>query len=172
MALILSGTDGVQDNSGAIVRDTAKTATGTNVDFTGIPSWVKRVTVLMNDVSLTGTATVMVRLGTASGIEASAIYFSMGGAITTAIPGVASAFNYTTGFGLVSAAAGNLFAGQIIITNLTGNTWVMTGTGSGSTSNVLYFMGRVTLTGALTQLRCTNNGSDTFDSGTINIIYE
>jgi len=170
MALILSGTDGVQDNSGAIVRATAKTATGTNVDFTGIPSWVKRVTVLMNDVSLTGSATLFVRLGTASGIEASAIYFGMGGAITTA--GVASAFNYTTGFGLVSASAANLFAGQIIITNLTGNTWVMTGTGSGSTSNVLYFMGRVTLTGALTQLRCTNNGSDTFDSGTINIIYE
>ena len=46
MALVLSGDTGVSGNSGALVSGTAVSASGTAVDFTGIPSWAKRVTVM------------------------------------------------------------------------------------------------------------------------------
>ena len=156
--------------SGVINRGTAQASTsGTNIDFT-VPIGATRITVLMNDVSLSGTASPMIRLGTVSGIESSAIYFSMSGFTNTA--GTAGAQNYTTGFGIASTTASNSLAGAFTITNLSGNVWVFSGTFTQNTTNISFVAGRVTLSGALTQLRCTNNGSDTFDAGTINILYE
>ena len=43
--------------------ETAKTATGTSVDFTGIPGWAKKITVMLNGVSTNGTSIPVVRLG-------------------------------------------------------------------------------------------------------------
>jgi hypothetical protein len=49
MALELNGTTGVQGNSGAFVAGTAVASTsGTSIDFTSIPSWIKRITVVFN----------------------------------------------------------------------------------------------------------------------------
>jgi hypothetical protein len=156
--------------SGVLKSGTAAPAIGTNVDFTNIPSTVKRITVLFNDVSLSGSANPMIRLGTASGIDATTNYFSMSGFASTA--GLAGANSYTNGFGIASGTATNNAAGTFTITNISGNTWIFSGTYSPNTSNTGFVSGRITLTGALTQLRCTNNGSDTFDNGTINILYE
>lgn len=157
--------------SSVITSGTAQASTsGTSIDFTGIPSWVKRVTVLMNDVSLTGTDYPLIRLGTASGILSTASYFSMTSAITTA--NTASAVNFTTAFGIQSATASNSLNGQFIISNITGNTWVLSGTYTQNTSNMGFSTGRVTVPSVLTQLRITTSGTDTFDAGTINILYE
>lgn len=157
--------------SGVLKSGTAVTnASGTSIDFTGIPSTAKRITVMFSDVSLSGTANPMIRLGTASGIESGTIYYAMSGANTTS--NAASAQNFTTGFGIQSGLATNSVIGQLVITNISGNTWIAMGTFTGNTSNNTWITGKVTLTGVLTQLRCTNNGSDTFDAGTINILYE
>ena len=186
MTITLNGTTGITNTgalsvtgittlgalgSSVITSGTAVApTTGTAVDFTGIPSWVKRVTVLMNDVSLTGSEYLIIRLGTASGILSTAVYFSMTSAITTA--GVASAVNFTTSFGIQSGNASNSLNGQFIISNITGNTWVLSGTYTQNTSTMGFATGRVTIPSVLTQLRITNGGSDTFDAGTINILYE
>jgi hypothetical protein len=144
---------------------------GTSIDFTGIPSWVKRITVMFFDVSTSGSDYLLVRLGTSGGIESDAAYFSMTGANTTA--SVASAVNYTTGFGIQSGNASNSLQGQYIFTNISGNDWIATGNFTGNTSSVIFAAGRRTLGSVLTRLRITTTGgTDTFDAGSINILYE
>jgi len=43
-------------SGGSLTLATAQTASGTAVDFTGIPSWVKRITVMFSGVSTNGWA--------------------------------------------------------------------------------------------------------------------
>ena len=169
MSLILSGTDGVQDNSGAIVRDTAKVATGTSVDFTSIPSWVKQVTVMLDGVSLSGTDDLLVQLGDSGGLETSG-YVARGGNATTA-PAVAVT-NSTSGYPIRIAAAGNAFIGSMVISNTTGNTWVASYVGHTSATSLSLGSGVKTLSATLDRVSVTRTGTDTFDAGTINIIYE
>jgi hypothetical protein len=150
---------------------TAQNSTsGTSIDFTGIPSWAKRVTALFNSVSTNGSDYIVVRLGTSGGIV-STNYYSTTGANTSA--NVSSSVNYTSGFGIQSGAAGNSLIGQYIITNVSGNSWIASGTFAGNTSNTIFAVGRIDLASALTQLRVTTTGgTDTFDNGVVNIMYE
>jgi len=156
-----------QLESGTAVASTS----GTSVDITGIPSWVKRVTIMFNDVSTSGTSNPVIRLGTAGGIDSSANYYAMCGNINTS--GAASATNYTTGFGILSSSAANSIVGSFVVTNISGNIWIMSGTFAQNTSNANWIIGRIGLSGVLTQLRVTTlGGTDTFDAGSINILYE
>jgi hypothetical protein len=167
-----TGTVVANNVNSAIVSGTSVASTsGTSIDFTSIPSWVKRVTIMLNDVSTSGTSNPVIRLGTSGGIDSSANYYAMNGNVNTS--GVATGTNYTTGFGLLSANATNSIVGQFVITNISGNIWIMSGTFAQNTSNVNWITGRISLGGVLTQLRVTTlGGTDTFDAGTINILYE
>jgi hypothetical protein len=80
----------------------------------------------------------------------------------------------TTGFSFFNATAAAALSGNIVITNLTGNTWAASGT-CGATSTIFSCItgGSIALAAALTAVRITTiNGTDTFDSGLINILYE
>jgi len=169
MPLVLSGTDGVQDNSGAIVSDTAKTATGTSVDFTGIPPWVKRITVMWNGVSTNGSSSPLVQLGTSGGFVTSG-YGGSGSLIASTV----TTQNFTAGFGERSQDAAAVRTGLWAIANVSGNIWVCSGALGRSDGAITSLTGGVvTLSSTLTQVRITTvNGTDTFDAGTINIIYE
>jgi hypothetical protein len=175
MPLVLNGTTGVQDNSGAFVAGTAVASTsGTSIDFTGIPSWVKRVTVMFNGVSTNGSSFPwLIQIGPSGGVE------------TTGYAGSASTFtstavvttDYTTGFALrVDNDPGNLLHGSMTISllNSSTNTWVAQG--FFGQSNRAYAMGlgfSKSLAGVLSRVRITTtSGTDVFDAGTINILYE
>ena len=155
-----------------LVADTAKSATGTSVDFTGIPSWARRVTVLFNAVSTNGSAAFLVQLG--AGSVATSGYNSVG----TILQGGAtpSSANSTAGFISSNAgAAADAFHGSYVYNLLGSNFW----TGGGSlvrysgTHQTHLSVGGVTLSGTLDRVRVTTtNGTDTFDAGTINILYE
>lgn len=143
---------------------------GTSVDFTGIPAWVKRITVMFNGVSTNGTSSFLIQLGTSSGVTTSGY---LGQCTNTS--GAAST-NFTSGFIFnISVAAAGVFAGNMTICNFSGNIWSetstsmpTTGTGGGS-----YSAGYVSLTSTLDRVRITTvNGTDTFDAGSINILYE
>ena len=172
IVLAADGTATIAAPSNIIKSGTAVASTsGTSIDFTGIPSWVKRVTVMFFDVSTNGSDYLIVQLGTSGGMATDANYFSMTGANSTS--NIASAVNYTTGFGIQSGNASNSLQGQYTFVNVTGNTWIASGTFTGNTSAIIYAAGRRTLGGALTQLRITSTGgTDTLDAGTINILYE
>ena len=172
MPLILDGTTGVQGNSGAIVSDTAKSATGTSVDFTGIPSWVKRVTVMFSGVSLTGTDAILIQIGDSGGVEAT------GYSSAVSFVGASTSGNSRTdGYVLtVSGSATNTYAGAVTVVNIGGNTWIATGNmiydSTTPTAFVMPSTGIKTLSAQLDRVSVTRTGTNTFDAGTINIIYE
>lgn len=170
MAVTINGSAGVTTNSGAVYdslqRATAVTASGTSVDFTSIPSWVRRITVMFSGLSTNGTSNIQIQLGagsvTTSGYIGSAAFVSGG-----------TQASFTAGFGVVnSPAAAGVYSGAIVLVNVNSNTWVSSGNIS-STGNNWVSAGTVPLSGTLDRLRITTvNGTDTFDAGTINIIYE
>jgi hypothetical protein len=149
--------------AGGVLRaGTAVSATGTSVDFTNIPNWVERVTVLFNGVSTSGTSNWLVRIG--SGSIQSTGYTSTSSYMTTT-PATASD---TSGFIWRSDNASNNISGAMVIYNITGNTWVETVSGGGNNNNQSYVGGgSVALSGTLDRIRITTvNGTDTFDAGT------
>lgn len=158
---------------GALVSGTAiATTSGTSHDFTGIPSWVKRITVMIAGLSTNGTDIPIIQLGDSGGIETSG-YLS---AYSVFAAAAAASVNSTTGFVIPSGApyAGATLHGTITLNLLDTNTWTCAGiiaqsdtTRSGVTS------GSKALTGTLDRIRLTTIlGTDTFDAGSINIIYE
>jgi hypothetical protein len=169
MAITISGTDGegVTGNVGALTAGTAVTASGTAVNFTDIPNWVKRITVMFNGVSTSGTSNPLIQLGTSGGVTTSGY---LAGSVETT-----TRATYTTGFGLVSSAAVNLIYGQMVITNISGNGWVSSHTLylNQTLAYTLVGGGSITLGGVLDRVRITTvNGTDTFDAGSINILFE
>ena len=182
MAVTINGSAGVTTNSGAVYNglqtDTAKTATSTSVDFTGIPSWVKRITVMFDGVSTSGTSIVGIRLGTSGGIVLTGYAGTAADLVNTGtVVAVANTTLFLLGGGSASTTASSLRHGSATISLLDSstNTWVHTGSLSltGGTAMTTNFGGKVALSGTVTTVRITTvNGTDTFDAGTINIIYE
>jgi hypothetical protein len=176
MTVTINGSAGVTTNSGAVYdslqRGTAVTASGTSVDFTSIPSWVRRITVMFGGVSTNGTSTVQVQLG--AGSFTTSGYNSIGTGITGAT--VSSVTNFSTGFGVGNegGSAASSRVGTFVFTNISGSVWTaMFQYGFSDTGRALFGSGNVTLSGTLDRVRITTvNGTDTFDAGTINIIYE
>lgn len=145
---------------------------GTAIDFTGIPSWAKRIKIFFDQVSISGNSNILVRLGT-SGIVTTGYLdtstFSTNGAYLTV-------GSYTTGFPIaLNVAAANTITGSMELENITGNKWgctaisnVINGTYTQTISN-----GDISLSGVLDSIRVTNaNGIDTFDSGSIYVSWE
>jgi hypothetical protein len=163
----VAGTDYLTPTSGgSITLDTAQTASGTSVDFTGIPSWAKRITVMLNGVSTNGTADVRVQLGSGS-IDPSGY---IGSYTSQGTGNVVSGVILSSGF-VVGGGGAVVFYGGIIITNFSGNTWVAFGnTGRTDLGATFTVGGSKTLSGTLDSLRVTS--ANTFDAGTINISYE
>lgn len=172
MPLVLNGTTGVQDNSGAFVAGTAVASTsGTSIDFTSIPSWVKRVTVMFNGVSLNGSANLLVQLGDSGGIENTG-YLS-GCSLQAAGPAVESA-NSTAGYIIALANAVRIIHGNLIICSVGSNLWVASGAfGFSNAAASGACGGSKTLSDTLITVRITTvNGTDAFDAGSLNILYE
>jgi hypothetical protein len=149
------------------------TTSGTSHDFTGIPAWVKRITIMIAGLSTSGTSNPIIQIGDSGGIEATN-YASSGGVIT-GTPSVATK-NFTTGFGIYSNNAAYVLHGSIVLSLLDAstNTWVCNGQTCLSNTNITQLIcGSKSLSATLDRVRITTeNGTDTFDAGTINIMYE
>jgi len=151
--------------TGVINSKTAVASTsGTSIDFTGIPSGVKRVTVMFSGVSTNGSSAVLVQLGDSGGIE------------NTGYLGSANSTNFTTGFsdGFADGAAVRHGQFNICLVDSATNKWVCAvsmGKSDSTTSSVGGFSKPLSAT--LDRVRLTTvNGTDTFDAGSINILYE
>jgi len=146
---------------------------GTSIDFTGIPAGTKRITLMFSGLSTNGTSNYIVQLGDSGGIETTG-YLGAFGLTQNAATGVVA--NFTTGFGLLSGAAANVQHGCIVLSLLdaASNLWASAQSSGWSSSAISGCGGgSKALSGVLTQIRLTTiNGTDTFDAGTINILYE
>ena len=169
-ALVTSGSAATWGAINGITRGTAVASTsGTSIDFIGIPATVKRLTVMFNGVSTNGSSVVQIQLGSTSfvtsGYASVASGFAGSGATT---------IDYTLGLltGDASNASWTRF-GLISITNVSGNIWVLDGGLALPAIGKHICSGGVTLSGTLDRVRITTvNGTDTFDAGSINILYE
>ena len=174
MSTTIDGSASVTINSGAVLGITSGTVqnstSGTSIDFTGIPSWVKRITVMFNGVSTSGTSAILAQVGA--------------GSVTTSGYNSGNELANAAGVNLVTSTAGfvaaqisantDSFAGSFTITNITSNTWVASGVMYRiSATGVEMLAGNIALGGTLDRVRITTvNGTDTFDAGSINILYE
>lgn len=155
----------------AIVRETAKASTsGVAVEFTGIPSWVRRITVLFNGVSTNGVNNILVQIGT-GGSPTSSGY--AGHSVFSWASGIVPVSS-TAGFPIFNNAASYNHYGELVLTNISGNTWVASGQfATAGTQGSIVSGGSVTLAGVLNYLRIVAaNGTDAFDAGLINLLYE
>ena len=151
-----------------IVRGTALTTTsGTTADFTGIPAWVEKITVMFQNVSLTTNDYYLVQLGTGSTTYATTGYTSTASLVTAGNTIQAQ----TTGLIIYTALGAGFVSGHMVIANITGNSWVSSAVIKRGTDGVQMSAGDITLGAVLTAVRVTCTGG-AFDSGTINIIYE
>lgn len=159
--------NGTQFNPLLTAGTSQASTSGTSIDFTSIPSWVKRITVMFSGVSTSGTSLIQVQVGNGS--------FVTTGYASSA---QASATNVSSTTGLLCAdtvAAADVRQGVFVIMNITGNTWVWGGTSGTATVAIraCAVAGSIALSGTLDRVRITTvNGTDTFDAGSINILYE
>ena len=168
----ITSTGVITSSTGAlypIVSGTAQVAVTnftTSADFTGIPPWAERITVMFNGISLSGTDFILVQIG--SGSLSTSGYTSSGSSGTSA---VASTTGRTDGFMIRTAAAGDSVTGAMVIQNITSTIWVSNHTCGGSG----FFIGggiSPSLSGALDRVSVTRSGTNTFDAGTVNIMWE
>jgi hypothetical protein len=157
---------------GLLVSGTAVASTsGTSIDFTSLPAGVRRITVMLDGVSVSGTSNWLIQLGDSGGIENTS-YVSVGTFLGASVSGS----SYTTGFGLPISNGNHIGQGLIILSNLNGNIWTANGSlaGSGTAAGFIYSTaGSKTLSATLDRIRITTvNGTDTFDAGSINILFE
>jgi len=169
-----TGTAVVNGVNSAIVSGTAVSASSTSVDFTSIPSWVKRITVMFSGVSTNGTSIPIIQIGDSGGVETSG-YLGSGSSVFNG--STTAAVLQTAGFGIGGGMVDTIvFHGAIQITLLdaTANTWCTSGVlGRSDTACVFNCGGAKSLSATLDRVRITTvNGTDAFDAGTINILYE
>jgi hypothetical protein len=147
---------------------TAVTLTNqTNVDFTGIPSWAKRITLCLSGFSTNGTSLPKIQLGSGS-IQATGYK----GAVWA---GTVAATHHSTGFYLINSSTADSYVGHTIVTliQMIDNLWMVSMTGGYESVYICIGGGSVTLTGVLDRLRLTTeNGTDQFDAGIVNIMWE
>lgn len=146
------------------------TTSGVAKEFTGIPTWARRITLHLWSVSTNGTANILVQLGT-------------GGAPTTSGYTGHSVFSWASGVVPVSStngipifnnAASYSHSGTLTFNNVGDNAWVASGQlVTGGTAGAIVSGGFIELAGALNYLRIvTANGTDAFDAGAVNITWE
>jgi hypothetical protein len=164
---------GTPTGVGVLTSSTAVASTsGTSIDFTSIPSWVKRITFMLQGVSTNGASTVLLQLG--SGSVTTSGYLGSSSALIDALQGAAL---YTTGFGIgKESAAARVQHGALTLSLLDSSTnaWVCSGVIAASNeARTAQTGGSIALAGVIDRVRLTTvNGTDTFDAGKVNILYE
>jgi hypothetical protein len=157
-------------NSVNTLATAVASTSGTSIDFTGLPSWIKRITVMFDQVSTNGASAILIQLGDSGGIETTG-YLSNSSFTGPGSGGTSS----TTGIVIYYDAAARNPTGHIVFTNISGNTWIASGvTAPVALGSYTYQTAGVkTLSATLDRVRITTtNGTDTFDAGSVNILYE
>jgi hypothetical protein len=153
--------------SGTVVASTS----GTSIDFTSIPSWVKRVTVMFNEVSTSGTSNILIQIGsgsiTSTGYISTSMRLATGNFVTTN--------SSTAGYVVGVNDATFISSGHMMLTlaNSATNLWIESHSLKINASQGVSGGGSGSLAGVLDRIRLTTaNGTDTFDAGSINTLYE
>ena len=167
MPITLNGTNGI---IGGIGSATAQNSTsGTSIDFTGIPAGVRRVTVIFNGSGNTSGTSFLVQIGSGSVTTSGYSSTSISATQTNAVLAASS----SAGFIMYGSGATDTYVGHMVLTLVSGTTWISSHTtiragwlvsGAGSAPALSEALDRVRIT--------STSGTDAFDSGSVNILYE
>ncbi len=170
----ITGSSTVAGSAGILYPLTSGTAvastSGTSIDFTSIPSWVKRITVMLSSVSTSSTSFWQIQLGAGSVTTSGYV-----GATTYVVNATTSTSNATSGFIINNSAANTgAWSSQLILSLSGSNKWVASSVCAQDVSARLCTgAGSITTAGTLDRIRLTTvNGTDTFTAGSVNILYE
>jgi hypothetical protein len=146
------------------------TTSGTAKDFTGIPAGTRQIVVSFNEVSLDGSDNILVQIGDSGGLETSG-YLATGSSI---INTTTASTNSAAGFVLRVSADAQVTSGSMILTLVdpATNTWVVSGTAKSNTNTTQVLGGSKALSAELDRLRITRSGGNSFDAGSVNILYQ
>lgn len=171
--LTLPSTSGtLSTSSGPVLGTPVATTSGTSIDFTGIPAGVKQIVVSFYQVSTSGTDPLNIQLGDSGGIETTG-YIGEGARISGT--NECNVQNSTSGFRIQVNSATSVLNGSITITlqNSSLNQWAASGNISNQgNTQMMMTAGVKPLSAVLDRVRITTSGgSQTFDSGEVNIFY-
>jgi len=153
------------------------TMTGEIVTISNVPSWARRISLLFKEVSTSGGSNKpFIRLGTSSGVDSTSTYLGTTGSTKSITTGTDTS-NWSDSILIVGAgalhAAANKLNGIITLVNGGNYDWYVTGSlGVSQNNGIFYLGGSKTLASALTQLEFNIESSDTYDNGTVIVIYE
>ena len=148
---------------------------GVAINFNSIPSWVRRITVMLDGVSTNGASNPIIQIGDSGGVETSGY---LGSAMLATNGSTTIAASFTTGFGLNAATASTTVLHGIAILELVDsatNTWSFSFAGSRTTdgAGAICSGGTKSLSATLDRISITTvGGTETFDAGNINITME
>lgn len=159
--------------SGITLGTAVASTSGNSIDYTGIPSGTKRITVNVSGLSGAGNSIQIVQLGDAGGFETSGY---VGVAVREGGSGNTASSNYSNGFRLLGdGSAATTYSGRLTLELLDAGTFSWTGTMLTGRTDVYgnWGAGAKSLSAELTQIRITTvAGNEAFDAGKVNITYE
>lgn len=175
--VLLTTNGSVWSSQPKIDGTTAAVAVSGSADmgFAPFPSWTKRITFQFTGISTNGTSGCFIQLGTApdylptwktSGyIGAMAAIYN-----TTASNAGTFSSGFTIGLGFAATAT---LSGMATITKFEGNTWVANMSyGRSEAPGAMTGGGYVTLSDTLVAVRIICGGTNTFDAGSVSVLYE
>ena len=156
-----------------LVSPVASTS-GTSIAFTSIPAGIKRFEILFNAVGSSGTNHFELQLGDAGGLEtsgyASPSFYRYAATTHTNSPYDAGAASHGTG-----DEAGNTCSGAWsgYLFEASSYTWVMTHMhGTDNQTRGSYGTSLKSLSGELDRISVNWHSADTFDAGSISLMYQ
>jgi uncharacterized cupin superfamily protein len=157
---------------GPVLGTEQASTSGTSLDFS-IPSWAKKITIQFVGVSTSGTDAWLVQLADSGGVEDTGYLGSCARLTDSAAVSVGA---FTAGFGISSSSASNVIHGTVVLTleDAANFTWVASGNLADSAAGLIFTTaGSKSLSAALSSVRITtSSGTDTFDAGAVNVVYE
>ena len=171
-SLVSNGTTWTSGKQTLTSSTAVATTSGTSIDYTSIPSWVKRITVMFSGVSLSGASNILIQIGSGSVQTTGYISTSTGANQSSNTAGTSATNGFVIYMGI---SATSIFSGTLtlMLLNSSTNLWVTSHAGKYSTVTICTGGGDASLSGTLDRVRLTtSNGTDTFDAGSVNIIYE
>lgn len=171
-----SGVLSVNGSSGAVTLPaggtwlaTATISGGTSYNLSGWAASSRVITLIINNVSLSGSALLKVRLGAASSPQSSGYQY----VVMRTAAGSTAGNIWTDGITINTSGSTQVVCAIITMYNITGNTWVIAHNGAFTTGTLTTTgSGNVTLSGTLDIIQITSSSTDTIDSGTASIIYQ
>ena len=157
------------DAQTGITLDTAVTPSSVAaVDFPDIPAGVNRITIMFDGLTKSGSDILLIQIGDAGGVETTG--YEAGSQTVQLNSGIAGDYPAS---GFPSSVAGSIYYGQVMLSRLSGNTWVVMGVITNSSNQTAYTAGSKTLSAELDRVRITTvAGADNFTAGTINVSWE